>query len=349
MGAWPHKSIWNVLGRLQDTRLQTRDRLNKRARALVSRLRSVPVAGGQPESVVPLPAGEIGAIRSRVQASTWEPFPGVATSSAWAGEQASPFRGGGMEFEELRRYHPGDDVRAIDWQVTARTGEPHVRVFQEERRALRYVITDMGPGMFFATRGSLKLQQAARLAAAFLFQGLASHRRQALSVLGPEVRIMSTGSGEESVRGFLEALSKSEPVPADGSAYLSRGLAFVEPRLPVAGAEVVLISDFRSMGEADWRILRRLAYRQRVLAVRILDPAEKELPAVGRCRFRSPATGREQWVDTASRRVRRQMEGSWKEALEAQARGFRQSGISLVDIRTDEPVLAALERIVVRG
>lgn len=334
MGAWPHKRVWNVFGRAQ---------------ALVSRLRSVPAVGGRPQSVVPLPAGEIGAIRSRVQASAWEPFPGVPTLSAWAGEQTSPFRGGGMEFEELRRYHPGDDVRAIDWQVTARTGEPHVRVFQEERRALRYVITDMGPGMFFATRGSLKLQQAARLAAAMLFQGLASHRRQALAILGPEAHIMSPGSGEESVRGFLEALSRSEPVPADGRTYLSRGLTFVEPRLPAAGAEVVLASDFRGMGEAEWRILRRMAYRHRVLALRILDPAEKTLPAVGRCRFRSPTTGREQWVDTSSRRVRRQMEASWTEALEAQARGFRQSGISLVDISTEEPVLTALERVVVRG
>ncbi len=293
----------------------------------------------------------VGELRARATAGGWQPFGPLQTCGQLAGEQPSPFVGQGLEFEELRPYQPGDDVRSIDWQATARLRLPHVRVFREERMAARHLLVDRGPGMRFATHGRLKAAQAAAVAVALLCQGQAAGRRLGLTLVDERLHLMPAGAGEGHLGSLLEAVRAGCPplAAARGRGELDRGLRVLEQQLPRRGAEVAILADFHELGEAGWRALRRLASGHRVLAVRILDPAEWRLPRLGRGRFVAPGGGPEQAVDTGDRRLRAELEGAVRERGERLARLLRQGGGGLVELSTEDDVSDCLEAIAVHG
>jgi uncharacterized protein (DUF58 family) len=223
--------------------------------------------------------------------------------SLLAGDHRSARLGIGTELAQVRRYEPGDDVRRIDWNVTARTGEPHVRVDVAERTLTTWLLLDTSPSMAFGTADRRKADVAEGVALAF---GHVATRR------GNRLGILTFGDSEPATRpprqgraGLLALLHELRREPSGeptGATVLEEALARVG-RLARERALVVVVSDFR--GRSGWgRRLLELSVRHDVLAVEIRDPREQELPAMGDLWLVDPETGRRLRVDTSSRRMR---------------------------------------------
>lgn len=197
-----------------------------------------------------------------------------------AGTHLSGFRGRGMEFEEHRIYEPGDDVRAIDWRVTARTGQPHIKRFREERERPVYLVTDLAPSMFFATRGVFKSVLAAEAAAMLGWAAVANRDR----VGG----VIATAAGLTEVRpasgrrGLLRYCSELVAAHSQGAlagdTTLQDALRHVQ-RLARGGAVVIVVSDFQSLPESAAPLLQKIASRCELVVGMVSDPFERELPA----------------------------------------------------------------------
>ena len=219
------------------------------------------------------------------------------------GEQASPFRGPGLDFEDLRPYQPGDDPRRIDWRVTARLRRPFVRVYGETRQAVTWVVVDRGPSMRFGTRARLKAAQAARLAALVLGGAGRAHDALALTLLDGEAHVgQPPRSGRAPLHAALEALRAPCPPAGDTRPSQWTGvLAELELTLP-QGARLWLASDFLGLTAQDEALLERLAARAELILCQIEDESERELPPLGRVHLQTGAGTVE--LDTASNALR---------------------------------------------
>jgi uncharacterized protein (DUF58 family) len=222
-----------------------------------------------------------------------------------AGDYRSALLGDGTELAVIRPYVPGDDVRRIDWNVTARTGEPHVRVHQAERVLVTWLVLDTSPSMRFGTADRRKADVAEGVAIAV--GHLATRRGNRLGTVtfgGPDERTLPVRQGRRALVGLLNAL-RDEPDPEPGRfGATSLGTAIHRANsLARQRSLVVLASDFR--GPRDWRgPLLQLAGRHDVVAVEIRDPREQELPNAGELWLVDPETGRQLRVDTRSRKLR---------------------------------------------
>jgi len=246
-----------------------------------------------------LPA-EIAQAVKRIQFVT-----GRQVSDVMAGAYLSVFKGRGMEFDEVRPYVPGDDIRAIDWNVTARTGEPHVRVHMAERVLVTWLALDTSPSMRFGTADRRKADVAEGVAIAVGHLATRRGNRLGAVTFGDEdPRALPVRQGRLGLVGLLAALREEpEPVPGRiGATSLGDALRRTDS-LARQRSLVVVVSDFR--GPRDWRRpLLQLAGRHEVVAVEIRDPREEELPNAGELWLVDPETGRELRVDTRSAKLR---------------------------------------------
>jgi uncharacterized protein (DUF58 family) len=220
-----------------------------------------------------------------------------------AGDFRSNLLGTGTELAMVRPYVPGDDVRRIDWNVTARTNEPHVRVDLAERVLVTWLVLDTSVSMQFGTADRRKTDVAEGVAVAI--GHLATRRGNRLGVVtfgGADDRALPPRQGRVGLVGLLAAL-RSEP-PADGPGQTTLGAALARTgALARQRSLVVVVSDFR--GDRAWRRqLLELAGHHDVVAVEVRDPREQELTNVGLLYLVDPETGRQLRVDTRSRRLR---------------------------------------------
>jgi uncharacterized protein (DUF58 family) len=250
------------------------------------------------------------------------------------GDHVTPQVGAGSELALIRPYQPGDDVRYIDWNVTARMREPHVRVHVGERAMTAWLMLDVSPSMQFGTALRRKADVAEGVSLAI--GHVATRRGNRLGVVafgGPEPRVLRPRQGRLGLLGLLAEL-RAEP-GADGSGATSLGAA----ALSMAGLArqrglVVVVSDFR--GARDWEApLRRLRARHGVLAVEVRDPRELELPAIGDVWMVDPETGRQIVVNTSRRKVRRRFKEAAAEERAEVAAALRRAGADHLVLSTD--------------
>lgn len=222
-----------------------------------------------------------------------------------AGDYRSAQLGDGTELALIRPYTPGDDVRRIDWNVTARTGEPHVRVHQAERVLVTWLLLDDSPSMSFGTADRRKADVAEGVAIAV--GHLATRRGNRLGALtfgGSEPRTLPVRQGRLGLIGLLAALREEPDQPPGrlGATSLGAAIRQVDSHARQRSL-VVVVSDFR--GPRDWRKpLLQLAGRHEVVAVEIGDPREQSLPNAGELWLVDPETGRQLRVDTRSQKLR---------------------------------------------
>jgi uncharacterized protein (DUF58 family) len=220
-----------------------------------------------------------------------------------AGDFRSNLLGTGSELAMMRPYVAGDDVRRIDWNATARTGEPHVRVDLAERVLVTWLVLDTSVSMQFGTADRRKADVAEGVAVAI--GHLATRRGNRLGVVafgGDDFHAIPPRQGRVGLVGLLAALRSEPPVDTPGSTALAGGLSRTGA-LARQRSLVVVVSDFRGM--QDWRRpLLELAGHHDVIAVEIRDPREQELTNVGLLYLVDPETGRQLRVDTRSRRLR---------------------------------------------
>ena len=248
-----------------------------------------------------------------------------------SGEHRTPALGLGTELAQVRPYQLGDDVRHIDWAVTARTGEPHVRVHVAERTLTTWLLLDVSPSMTFGTADRRKADVAD--GAALAIGALATRQGNRLGVLpfgGTDELPTRPRQGRRGLLN-LQLTLRTEP-PPDGVGATSLGDALERAaRFGRQRGLVVVVSDFR--GPRDWqRALVRLLNRHHVIAIEVRDPREQELPAVGDLWLVDPETGRQLRVDTNSPRLRRRFAeraAGERDALAAELRRFRAEHIVL--------------------
>ncbi|HYA08842.1 MAG TPA: DUF58 domain-containing protein [Gaiellaceae bacterium] len=223
--------------------------------------------------------------------------------SALAGDFRSSRHGPGTELAQIRPYAPGDDVRMIEWNVTARMGEPHVRVHLAERVLVTWLVLDTSPSMQFGTGDRRKADVAAGVALGI--GHVATRRGNRLGVVTFGDRKPTTlppAQGRHGLLGLLTALAREPEVSAVGATSLGAALGSVGAVARQRGI-VAIVSDFR--GPLDWRTpLLRVLDRHDVLAIEIRDPREQELPNVGEIWLVDPETDRQVRVDTRSAALR---------------------------------------------
>lgn len=269
---------------------------------------------------------------------------GRVARSGLTGAHRSRFRGRGMDYQESRHYQAGDDIRNMDWRVTARAGRPHVKLYEEERERPVVTLVDLGPGMFFATQGAFKSVVAARLAALVGWAAIANHDRIGALLFNGEHHELQPAGGRRSILRLIRALTKAgDPVaglarePDPGA--LSKALARLR-RVARPGSLVFLISDFYSMDAETGRHLGRLRRHCDIVACQVADPLETAPPPAGR--YSITDGSRTALLDTGSRRGRSDYEAHVARHQAAVLGLTTERGIPLIRFSTEDDPAARL-------
>ena len=258
-----------------------------------------------------------------------------------AGDYRSALLGDGTELAQVRPYVPGDDVRLIDWNVTARTGEPHVRVLFAERVLVTWVVLDTSPSMAFGTTDRRKADVAEGVALALGHVATRRGNRLGLVTFGDSSpRSSPPRQGRVGLIGLLTALRREDDRARVGATSLGEALTRTGA-LARQRALVVVVSDFR--GPQDWRRpLLALAGKHDVVAVEIRDPLEQRLPDAGELWLVDPETGRQLRVDTGDARLRDRFAKAAAEERAALASGLSSAGVRHLVLETSGDWLRSL-------
>ena len=262
-------------------------------------------------------------------------------TDVFAGQYHSVFKGRGIEFDEVREYQPGDDVRTIDWNVTARTGIPHIKKFVEERELTVMLLVDVSPSCQFASVNQLKSRLAAEIAAVLAFSAIRNSDKIGLLFFSDTVeKFIPPRKGKSHVlRLIREVLSfRSEGKGTD----IAAALEFLS-KVTTRKAVCFLISDFFDPGSAQknrTRFVKALSIANRrhdIIAVTLNDPREKALPDCGLIEFEDAESGDRVTLDSADAALRRDFAARAITRFEARQRLFRSVNVDHIDVWTDRP------------
>lgn len=254
-----------------------------------------------------------------------------------AGQYSSVFKGRGLVFSDVRPYYAGDDVRAIDWNITARMNAPHVKQFIEERDRTVNLMIDASASGHFGSRGTTKRELAAELAAVVAFSAIKNNDRVGLFIVTDKVeRYVPPKKGRRHVLRVIGEILAFEP--QSRKTDLAKGLDFLG-KVARRRSVVFLVSDFLSDG---WeRAMRITAQRHELVPVVVGDPMEQELPAVGLVLLEDLETGEVVEVDTSSR-ARAEFAEKAKRAAELREQTLRRVNVQTVEVTTNQPYVDAL-------
>ena len=272
--------------------------------------------------------------------------------SSMSGNYSSPFKGRGLNFDEVRPYQPGDDIRNIDWNVTARTDKVHTKVFQEERERPVFIIVDLSDSMYFGTRHCLKSVTAAKAAALFAWAGADNSNRIGGLVFNETSHMeMRPKGGHRGVLQFLKMLSdfhnkshnkepsQVETKPLNTELLFARIQKIIHP-----GSIVLLASDFIQMNEARLKHIRYIARHNDLLITHIFDSLETQLPPPGQYGISNGL--QQQLIDTRDRSLRDSFHQLFQQKTDEIEQFCLKNRIHLINLATHEKVadqfLAAL-------
>jgi len=263
---------------------------------------------------------------------------GRLVNDVFGGRYESVFKGRGMEFHEVREYVPGDDIRSIDWNVTARTGHPFVKKFIEERELTVLLMADVSGSGYFGSRDKMKSEVMAEIGALLAFSAIKNNDKVGLLLFtdGAE-KFIAPKKGRPHVLRVIRELLYYKPRGRKTS--INSALEYLAKVLKKK-AVVFLISDFMDSGYE--RSLRILNKRHDIIAISISDPREGELPDVGLLEFEDAETGETVYLDTSDRFLRREIKKRRSSFIESRNRAFRSMGLDAVEISTDRPYVKPL-------
>ena len=262
-----------------------------------------------------------------------------------SGDYHSSFKGQGVEFDEVRPYTPGDDVRTIDWNVTARTGMPFIKRFSEERELTILFLVDVSGSQSYGSQRRSKMELAAEVTALLALTAIRNQDKIGLVLFSDKiVKYIPPRKGRDSVMRLVREVLAAED-GAEGATDISEALRFLNG-VQKRRAVVFLVSDFISSGTAREegkgsfeRLLRATAHHHDLVCVPVSDPAERTLPDIGLVEIEDPETGELLLVDTSSAKVRREFSEKALEEESRLSRMFLKSGIETLYISTDKPYI----------
>jgi uncharacterized protein (DUF58 family) len=255
------------------------------------------------------------------------------------GQYHSVFKGRGMEFEEVREYTPGDEVRSIDWNVTARFGHPYVKKFKEERELTVMLVVDVSASGQFGSVRQTKNELAAELAAVLAFSAIRNNDKVGLIMFTDRIeKFVAPQKGRRHVLRVIREILAFQPQGRGTDIELALDyLNSVQRRRAVT----FLLSDFQAPEDFQSK-LRVAGKRHDVIALSLRDPREEQLPAVGIIELRDAETGKRALVDTFDRRARNKFAATAQRRLESLRRLLGASGVDHVEIRCDDDYVLPL-------
>ena len=261
------------------------------------------------------------------------------SNNIFAGQYHSAFKGKGMSFSEVREYQYGDDVRDIDWNVTARYNKPFVKVFEEERELTVMLLIDVSNSLDFGTVKQLKKDMVTEIAATLAFSAIQNNDKIGVIFFSDRIeKFIPPKKGRKHILYIIRELLdfKPESKRTDIKMAVEYLTNVIKKR-----CTTFMISDF--IDENDFRNALTIANRKHdILAIQVYDRRVEELPAVGLMKIKDAETGHEQWIDTSSRAVRRAHRDWWVNKQTELNDTFTKSNVDNVSVRTDQDYVKAL-------
>ena len=259
----------------------------------------------------------------------------------FAGQYESAFKGRGMEFAEVREYQIGDDIRTIDWNVSARFGRPFVKVFHEERELTVILILDLSGSHLFGTKGKFKRELLAEVAGMLAFLAIRTNDKVGAILFSSKVeKYIPPKKGASHVWRLIKEVFTYEP--RDLSTNIDAVLTYLN-RVAKRHSILFLISDCMDTGFE--KSLRLTAKKHDLTVIQVTDPAEEVLPEVGLIAMKDPETGETALINSGSRRLRERWRAYRKEQRDDLTDLFRRAGIDHVELVTNGPVVEPLTRL----
>ena len=257
----------------------------------------------------------------------------------FAGQYHSAFKGRGMAFSEVREYQYGDDIRDIDWNVTARYNKPFIKVFEEERELTVMLLVDVSASQDFGTRNSIKRDIVTEIAATLAFSAIQNNDKIGVVFFSDRIeKFIPPKKGKKHILFIIRELINFEAVSkkTDMSMALKYLTNVIKKR-----CTTFMISDFIDI--KDYNNALTIANRKHdIVALQVYDNLETQLPNVGLMKVLDAETGTERWIDTSSRKVREIYKAWWEKQQENMQKSFNSSKVDNVSVRTDEDYVKAL-------
>ena len=261
------------------------------------------------------------------------------SSNIFAGQYHSAFKGRGMAFSEVREYQYGDDVRDIDWNVTARFNKPYVKVFEEERELTVMLLVDMSSSLDFGTSGMYKKDMVAEIAATLAFAAIQNNDKiGALFFTDRIEKFIPPQKGRKHILYIIRELLGFEPESCNTD--LTVPLQYLTNAIKKR-CTTFLLSDF--IDERDFKSALTIANRKHdVVAIQVYDKRVEELPDVGLMKMVDAESGEDMYIDTSSRKVREMHHKWWVERQQLLRDVFTKSGVHSISVRTDQDYVKSL-------
>jgi uncharacterized protein (DUF58 family) len=262
------------------------------------------------------------------------------TRNLFTGGYHSAFKGRGMSFSEVRQYQFGDDIRAIDWNVTARTGEPHVKIFEEERELTVMLLVDVSGSSFFGTTGQLKQEILTEICAVLAFSADSNNDKVGLLLFSDQIELyIAPKKGRQHTLRIVRELLNVQP--SQRGTNLAGALQFARNVLKKRSVCFVL-SDFWARGyDAALRVLAR---RHDCVGIHTWDPRERKLPDVGLLRVRDAESAQQIWLDTTDPSLRALYTERFDDNRDYAAKAFRRAGADFLSLQTSDSYASILFR-----
>ncbi|MBR4968638.1 MAG: DUF58 domain-containing protein [Alistipes sp.] len=268
------------------------------------------------------------------------------SNEIFAGKYHTAFKGRGMSFAEVREYRIGDDVRDIDWNVTARSHKPHIKVYEEERELTMMLMVDVSGSRLFGTTDSLKKSIITELAAVLAFSASQTGDKVGCIFFSDKVeKFIPPKKGRSHILMIIRELVGF--VPESNGTAISEAVRYLTG-VNKKRCTAFLLSDFLNSKKDDEALndaLKIATSRHDIIALKVSDPREKEMPDVGIVELQDAETARKVWVDTASKAVRDHYAASWAEREERTREMLLHNRIDIADISTDSDYVAELIKL----
>ncbi len=261
------------------------------------------------------------------------------SNNIFAGEYHSAFKGRGMAFSEVREYQYGDDIRDIDWNVTARFNRPFVKVFEEERELTVMLVIDVSGSLSFGTVSQTKREMVAEIAATLAFSAIQNNDKIGVIFFSDRIeKFIPPKKGRKHILRIIRELL--DFTPQSKSTDIGQAIEYLTQAIK-RRCTAFLLSDF--IDRKDYRTALTVANRKHdVVAIQVFDRRMADLPDVGLMKVCDAETGHEQYIDTSSRKVRKAHHDWWKNRRNLLQDTFTKSNVDSVSIRTDQDYVSSL-------
>ena len=261
------------------------------------------------------------------------------SSNIFAGEYHSAFKGRGMTFSEVREYQYGDDIRDIDWNVTARMGHPYVKVYEEEREMTVMLLVDVSRSRLFGAVGEEKREMIAEIAATIAFSAISNNDKIGMLFFSDKIeKFIPPKKGKKHILFLIRELLDFTPEnPGTDIGVALRYFTDAQKKR----STTFLISDFIDSHDFS-RPLSIAARKHDLIAVQVYDRRDASLPNVGMMRVADLETGADRWIDTSNKKVRRAYDRWWYDRQQAMTEAMQRSRVDIASVSTDEDYVKSL-------